>query len=377
MTFSVEAEDGDAIDNATEQDSELEARLVAWFRDNGSTLIGFSGGVDSAYLACVALDALSPSGVLAVIGRSASYPAEQWERARAVAQRFGVPVLEVATDELNDQRYSSNPTNRCYFCKTELWNVLLPIAADRGFDVVVDGTNADDLTDHRPGGRAASEHGVRSPLAELGFSKAAIRRLSRSRGIPTWSQPSSPCLSSRIPYGTAVTIERLRQVERAEAALRATGVTGDMRVRYHGDLARVELGPDVVGSWLEPGMRSRVYHLVRSAGFDRVAVDARGFRSGSLNVLGGVVAEPLIRARSIASGDGAGLANALHQGGISCDVEARERLALLRCAAASDIDALCADSVRAAVADTARGHGFTHVAIEVGTAVSDAAVHRG
>ena len=377
MTFSVATEHGDALESATDQDAEREARLVAWFRDSRSTLIGFSGGVDSAYLACVALDALGPSGVLAVIGRSASYPAEQWERARAVAERFGVPVLEVATDELNDQRYSSNPTNRCYFCKTELWDVLLPIAVERGFDVVVDGTNADDLTDHRPGGRAASEHGVRSPLAELGFSKAAIRRLSRSRGIPTWSQPSSPCLSSRIPYGTAVTVDRLNQIERAEAALRAIGVAGDMRVRYHGDLARVEVGPDVVGSWLGPGMRARVYHVVRSAGFDRVAVDARGFRSGSLNLLGGVAAEPLVRARSNASGDAAGLANALHKVGISCDVEARERLALLRCTAAADIDGLCVDTVRAAVVDTARGHGFTHVAIEVGTAVDDAAVHRG
>ena len=212
------------IELPSTDDREAEARLAAWFRDHGSVLIGFSGGVDSAYLACVAVDALGAERVLAVIGRSASYPAEQWERAREVALSFDIPVLEVNTDEVSDPRYAANPSNRCYFCKTELWDTLAPIAHDRDLAVVVDGTNADDLGDHRPGSRAAAEHAVRSPLAELGFTKAAIRRLSRARGIPTWSQPASPCLSSRIPYGTAVTIDRLRQVELAERALRHAGV---------------------------------------------------------------------------------------------------------------------------------------------------------
>src|SRR5688500_17225343 len=199
MTQPVTAEcDAGDVDDASKLDLELEAKLETWFRDRGSALIGFSGGVDSAYVACVAVGALGPDRVLAVIGRSASYPAEQWERAREVADRFAVPVLEVSTDELNDPRYAANPSNRCYFCKTELWDVLVPIARERGLNVVVDGTNADDLSDHRPGARAAAEHGVRSPLAELGFSKSVIRRLSRARGIQTWTQPASPCLSSRI-----------------------------------------------------------------------------------------------------------------------------------------------------------------------------------
>src|SRR3954470_23413201 len=240
------------IESPSTDDREAEARLAAWFRDHGSALIGFSGGVDSAYLACVAVDALGAERVLAVIGRSASYPAEQWERAREVALSFDIPVLEVNTDEVSDPRYAANPSNRCYFCKTELWDTLAPIARDRDLAVVVDGTNADDLGDHRPGARAAAEHAVRSPLAELGFTKAAIRRLSRARGVPTWSQPASPCLSSRIPYGTAVTIDRLRQVERAERALRDAGVSGDLRVRYHGDLARIEIAADALDDWLAP-----------------------------------------------------------------------------------------------------------------------------
>jgi uncharacterized protein len=273
-----------------------EARLASWLRERGKVLVGYSGGVDSAYLAVVAVEVLGPAHVLAVIGRSASYPAAQWAAARAVAEQFGVPVLEVVTGELTDPRYAANPTNRCYFCKSELWGRLVPLARARGMLTVVDGTNADDLADFRPGAHAAVEMGVRSPLAELGFTKAEIRQLSRERGLPTWDQPSSPCLSSRIPYGTAVTVERLRQVERAEAALRALGVRGDLRVRYHGELARVELASDELDTWLAPAARERLRAAVRAAGFARVAIDLRGFRSGSLNVLGGVRSDAPARA---------------------------------------------------------------------------------
>jgi uncharacterized protein len=359
----------------TRDDRELETRLTTWFREHGSVLIGFSGGVDSAYLACAAVDALGPDHVLAVIGRSASYPNEQWERAREVARQFRVPVLEVSTDEVNDPRYAANPANRCYFCKTELWDTLAPIGRERGIAVVVDGTNADDLGDHRPGARAAAEHRVRSPLAELGFSKTAIRRLSRERGIPTWSQPASPCLSSRIPYGTAVTIDRLRQIEGAERALRQLGVGGDLRVRYHGDLARVEIASDLLREWLRTERRAAVDRALRDVGFERVTFDARGFRSGSLNVLGGVIAEPLVRSRSVTgAGDARGLERALEQRGFDFSVEARDRLAILRADDATGVDRLIDPAAREVVVEAARGQGFTHVGIDVAW---DAALHRG
>ena len=266
-----------------------ELELVTWLRARGSALVGFSGGVDSVYLAFVARQALGAERVLAVIGKSASYPAVQWQTARRVADDFDIPVYEIDTDEMNDPRYAANPVNRCYFCKGELWTRLVPVAVERGLAVVLDGTNADDRSDYRPGAKAAEEHGVLSPLALLGFTKQDIRARSRAHGLPTWSQPAAPCLSSRVPYGTAVTAERLLMIERAEAALRALGVTGDLRVRYHGDLARIELSRDELPRWLEPTLQLVLASAVRGAGFQRVAIDLAGFRSGSLNVLTGVV----------------------------------------------------------------------------------------
>ena len=260
-----------------------EIALVEWLKARGSVLVGFSGGVDSAYLACVALDALGPANVLAVIGRSASYPLEQWTRAREVADRFGVPVLELDTDEMHDPRYVANPSNRCYFCKSELWSRLVPVARARGLAVVVDGTNADDLHGHRPGKGAAVEQGVRSPLAELGFTKDEIRERSRARGIPTWSQPSSPCLASRLPYGTEVTAGRLAMVEAAERALRAIGVEGDLRVRYFWPVARLELSLSELERWRTAEGRAAVRAAVVSAGFESAEFDLRGFRSGAMN----------------------------------------------------------------------------------------------
>jgi pyridinium-3,5-biscarboxylic acid mononucleotide sulfurtransferase len=265
-----------------------EQALQAILQGMPSVLLGFSGGVDSAYLGAVALEALGPERMLAVVGRSASLAQEQWGMAREVAMRCGIPLIEADTGELEDPRYAANPVNRCYFCKHELWSVLGAIARERGIAVVLDGTNADDLTDWRPGALAAAESGVRSPLAEVGLTKDEIRLLSRARGLPTWSQPAAPCLSSRLPYGTAVTPQRLRQIERAEQAVRALGVRGDLRVRYHGELARVELPPELVGEWVRPDSLDRLTRVVREAGFKRVAVDLRGFRSGSLNVLEGV-----------------------------------------------------------------------------------------
>jgi pyridinium-3,5-biscarboxylic acid mononucleotide sulfurtransferase len=279
------------LSDATSRTLELEETLIGWFRAQGSVAIGFSGGVDSTYLAAVAVDAVGADRTLAIIGRSASYPESQWRNARTVAASLDIPVLEIDTDELADPRYAANPTNRCYFCKTELWTKLAPAARARTLAVLVDGTNADDLHDHRPGAAAAHEHGVRSPLAEIGMTKAQIRERSQARGLPTWSQPASPCLASRIPYGTTVTSDRLRRIERAESALRALGVSGNLRVRDHGELGRVEMDSAELDRLMDESLLDSVAVAVRSAGFARAAVDLAGFRSGSLNVLEGVVAQ--------------------------------------------------------------------------------------
>lgn len=267
-----------------------ERALAAWLERHESVLVGYSGGVDSAYLAAVATEVLGTARVLAVIGMSDSYPEEQWRTARDVAERLGLRVREIHTHEMSDPRYAANPINRCYFCKSELWSRLRQVAREERIATIVDGTNADDVSDWRPGAQAARERDVRSPLAEVGLTKREIRERSRARGLPTWAQPSSPCLSSRIPYGTPVTASRLRQVERAERAVRALGITGDLRVRHHGDLARVELERAVLAEWLAPARAAALLRAVREAGFARAAVDLRGFRSGSLNVLQGVSA---------------------------------------------------------------------------------------
>jgi uncharacterized protein len=266
-------------------DMDKEQALASWLRDRSRLAIGYSGGVDSAYLAAVAVATLGAENVLGVIGRSASYPDSQWRAARDVAAHIGLPILEIDTDELNDPRYAANPTNRCYFCKTELWTKVAPAARERGFTVVADGTNADDLRGHRPGAQAAHEQHVESPLATLGFTKAEIREFSHARGLPTWEQPSSPCLSSRLPYGTPVTIESLRRVDRAESALRGLGIAGDLRVRHFGELARIELSADELARWSAQDGRARITEAVVGAGYERVEIDPRGFRSGALNEL--------------------------------------------------------------------------------------------
>jgi uncharacterized protein len=266
-----------------------EHALVEWFRSFGSVAIGFSGGVDSTYLASVAMDALGPERSLAIIGRSESFPDSQWRAARELAAQIGIPVVEIDTREMQDERYAANPANRCYFCKSELWTRLAPLARERTAAVLIDGTNADDVTDYRPGAKAAREHGVRSPLAELGITKAQIRERSKVRGLPTWSRPSSPCLASRIPYGTRVTTERLQRIDRAESALRELGFTGNLRVRDHGELARIELDPVEIERACRPPLAGAVTREVQAAGFKRVVVDVKGFRSGSLNVLEGIV----------------------------------------------------------------------------------------
>ena len=256
------------------------AALQTHLASLGRVILGYSGGVDSAVLAVAATRELGPSRFLAVIGRSASYPAEQHRAALSIAARFGVPLLERETREMEDARYLANPVNRCYFCKSELWDVLGRVALERGFDTVIDGTNRDDLGEHRPGLLAASERKVRSPFAETGWSKADIREAAQYLDIPIWDAPSSPCLSSRIQYGLAVTPERLRQVEAGEAFLRQLGVAGDLRVRHHGDRVRIEAS--LPGQEIVRSQQRRVEEFFESLGIKRIEVDQRGYRRGSL-----------------------------------------------------------------------------------------------
>lgn len=256
--------------------SELTSILIAC----DSVLIGYSGGVDSVFLATHALGALGGERVLAVTGRSLAVPAEQLRVARLCAESFGIPHLEVDTFELEDPSYAANPTNRCYFCKSELWTVLSRIAGERGLRTVIDGANADDATDYRPGSRAAHEWKVRSPLAEAGLSKAEIRAASRQLRLPTWDQPSSPCLASRLPYGLAVTPTRLQQVEAAEIIIRDRGFH-EFRVRHHGPAARLEFAPAELER--AASQLSELTFGLRGLGFERVLLDVEGYRRGALN----------------------------------------------------------------------------------------------
>jgi pyridinium-3,5-biscarboxylic acid mononucleotide sulfurtransferase len=256
------------------------SQLEAWFLRAGSAVLGYSGGVDSALLAVVGTRVLGRDRFLAVIGRSASYPDAQWQQARDLATSFGIPTAEVETDELADPSYRANPTNRCYFCKRELWRHLDRVKEERGFTRLVDGTNADDLLEHRPGAVAGTEGGVRSPLAELGWTKTDVRRAGESLGLPNWYAPAEPCLASRIRYGLEVTEERLSQVERAERFLRGIGVVGNLRVRHHGRAARIEV--DRMMFDLVQSRWDQVIDALRSYGFVAVALEPEGYRRGAL-----------------------------------------------------------------------------------------------
>jgi uncharacterized protein len=260
----------------------LEARLAERLRAAGRVLVAFSGGVDSSYLAWIAHRTLGSDGALAVTAVSPSYPAAHRRMAEEVVRTFGLPHRFVDTHEMDDDAYRANRPDRCYHCKTELFGVLEGLRDELGFDAVAYGVNTDDTGDFRPGHRAAGEHGVLSPFLDVGLSKAAIRALSRVAGLPTADLPSSACLSSRLPYGTEVTPERLRQVEEGEERLRALGFR-QVRLRHHGELARVEIDPAELPRALDPELARAVVAAVKPLGFRYVALDLEGYRTGALN----------------------------------------------------------------------------------------------
>ncbi len=256
--------------------------LQAWLRARGRVAIGFSGGVDSALLLRMALDVLGRDQVLAVIADSPTLPRRELDDALRLAQALGATVVTVATRELDDPVFAANPPDRCYFCKRHLFAEIQRVARERGFEWVLDGNNADDAGDYRPGRRAAQELGILSPLMEAELTKAEIRDLSRRLELPTADKPAMACLASRIPCGTPVTRETLARIERAEAVLHAAGFEV-CRVRHHGDVARLELAPDALPRLLDPDLRERLARDIQAAGYRYVALDLLGYRMGSLN----------------------------------------------------------------------------------------------